>query len=73
MVAQVDGGTGHSGKKSPEIHFGLGNLDKAVPLRVEVRWRSTDGQIRDYSTELKPGWHTILLGTDRAAKTGGQS
>src|SRR5207248_910443 len=26
LVAQVDGGSGHSGKRSPDLHFGLGDL-----------------------------------------------
>ena len=44
MVAQVDGGSGHSGKRAPEVHFGLGTLSPSTPLRVDVRWR--DGQGR---------------------------
>jgi hypothetical protein len=62
LFAEVDGGTGHSGRRSPELHFGLGDLDKTAKLRVELRWRGTDGQIREHTTELSPGWHTILLG-----------
>ena len=27
LVAQVDGGTGHSGKRPPDLHFGLGRVD----------------------------------------------
>ena len=27
LVAQVDGGSGHSGRRSPDIHLGLGKLD----------------------------------------------
>ncbi len=72
MVAQVDGGTGHSGKKSPEIHFGLGEIDKSATVRVDVRWRGSDGQIRDYTTELPPGWHTVVLGSAASATTGGR-
>jgi hypothetical protein len=37
-VAQVDGGSGHSGKRAPEVHFGLGSMSRATVLRVDVRW-----------------------------------
>src|SRR6185369_11856351 len=36
LVAQVDGGTGHSGRRSPDIHFGLGKWEKSEPVRVEI-------------------------------------
>lgn len=32
LIAQVDGGNGHSGKRSNEIHFGLGDLDLKMLL-----------------------------------------
>jgi enediyne biosynthesis protein E4 len=62
MVSQVDGGTGHSGKRSPELHFGLGRIDESVTLRVDLRWRDSNGRIREATQYLNPGWHTILLG-----------
>ena len=61
LVAQADGGTGHSGKRSPEIHFGLGSTSPDQQLRVEVRWRDTNG-IQTTHYLLKPGWHTVQLG-----------
>jgi hypothetical protein len=61
LVAQVDGGNGHSGKRSPELLFGLGPAP-ADAIPVEVRWRSTEGKVRDASLRLAPGWHTVLLG-----------
>jgi hypothetical protein len=68
LVAEVDGGTGHSGRRSPELHFGLGEIDKTAKLRVELRWRGSDGQVREHTTELSPGWHTVLLGEVPAKK-----
>ncbi|HEV2150297.1 MAG TPA: CRTAC1 family protein [Longimicrobiaceae bacterium] len=68
QAAHVDGGSGHSGKRSPELHFGLGELPEGTRLRVEVRWRGTDGRTREETLELAPGWHTVLLG---AHATGG--
>jgi hypothetical protein len=68
-VAQVDGGNGHSGKRAPGLHFGLGSLPPDARLRVELRWRGADGAMRGEILHLTPGWHTVLLGS-RAA-TGG--
>jgi enediyne biosynthesis protein E4 len=68
-VAQVDGGNGHSGKRAPGLHFGLGSLPPDTPLRVEVRWRGADGRMREEVLRLTPGWHTVLL--DNGAATGG--
>jgi len=61
MVAQSDGGSGHSGKRSPEIHFGLGRTSPDQELRVEIRWRDTNG-IRITHYLCKPGWHTVQVG-----------
>ena len=62
LIAQVDGGNGHSGKRSPDLHFGLGSLSENQTLRVELRWRGGDGIVRSHTIEdLEPGWHTILL------------
>jgi hypothetical protein len=63
MVAQVDGGTGHSGKRSPGLHFGLGGLGSDVPLRVDLDWRDAQGRQRHETLQLNAGWHTILLGS----------
>lgn len=61
LVAQVDGGNGHSGARSPEVHFGLGELDPGVRLRVELAWRDRGGVRRRILT-LPAGRHTVLLG-----------
>jgi hypothetical protein len=66
MVAQVDGGSGHSGKRAPELHFGLGRLDRVnagTPLRVDFRYRDGSGRVRAETLRLPPGRHTVLLGT----------
>lgn len=64
LVGQVDGGSGHSGHRSPDIHFGLGAAEKTKPVTVEIAWRDPDGQIRQNSLPLLPGWQTIELGAD---------
>jgi hypothetical protein len=63
MVAQVDGGSGHSGKRSPGLHFGLGKLPADTPLRVDLDWRDAQGQVRHETLRLAAGWHTVLLGS----------
>jgi hypothetical protein len=62
LVAQVDGGNGHSGQRAPDVHFGLGTQDASRPLKVDVRWRGGDGRVRDETLFLGPNqWHTVLL------------
>jgi enediyne biosynthesis protein E4 len=61
LVGQVDGGNGHSGKRSPELHFGLG--DTTEPVLVELAWRDPLGRPHRAMLHLAPGWHTILLGS----------
>ena len=62
MSALVDGGNGHSGKRAPNLHFGLGTLAPNQALKLEVRWRDRDGRQRQDSFSITPGWHTLLLG-----------
>ena len=62
-TAQVDGGNGHSGKRSPDLHFGLGDLPRGRTVTVELQWRDVHGQIQHRQLVLLPGWHTILLGS----------
>jgi hypothetical protein len=61
LTAQVDGGTGHSGKRSPDLLFGLGRGEVATEMAVDLRWRGVDGEIRTETLRLSPGWHTVLL------------
>ena len=68
LVAQVDGGNGHSGQRAPDLHFGLGKLEVSRSLEVDVRWRGGDGRVREQRFSFDPNhWHTVLLGeTDGA-------
>lgn len=61
-TAQVDGGNGHSGRRSNDLHVGLGNLASDAFVRVDVRWRDPDGVVQSQTLDLKPGWHTVVLG-----------
>jgi len=61
LVAQVDGGNGHSGVRSPELHFGLGKVSKNTALPVQVQWRDTTGLAHQTGLLLSSGWHTVSL------------
>jgi hypothetical protein len=58
MTAQVDGGNGHSGKRGPELHFGLGDERSAA---IEIRWRDRTGKPRKHWVQLESGVRTIVL------------
>ncbi len=62
LTAQVDGGNGHSGKRSSDLHFGLGGSSPAETVSVDLGWRDAGGVPRRATIELQPGWHTVLLG-----------
>ncbi|MCE7079501.1 CRTAC1 family protein [Streptomyces sp. ST2-7A] len=61
-VAQLDGGSGHSGKRSTEIHLGLGRKATGT-LPVHITWRDQEGRPREQQLRLSPGWHRIVLGS----------
>jgi hypothetical protein len=60
-IAQVDGGNGHSGKRSPDLQFGLGGDSQDSKVMVRIQWRDARGDIRTNTLQLNPGWHTIVL------------
>jgi hypothetical protein len=64
IVKEVDGGNGHSGKSSPDIHVGLGELG-LQSLHVAFDWRDRGGHIRHLDTILTPGWHSVQLASLR--------
>ncbi|HEY6251954.1 MAG TPA: CRTAC1 family protein [Candidatus Angelobacter sp.] len=61
MVQQVDVSNGHSGKRSPELHFGLGQVAASTTLTVDLAWRDVNGNVHRETLQLSPGLHTILL------------
>lgn len=63
QTAQVDGGNGHSGRRSPELHFGLGRQATEAEFKVNIAWRAFDGSLQNSAVTLRPGWHTLLLGS----------
>jgi hypothetical protein len=60
LVAHVDGGTGHSGKRSPDVHFGLGAVPGGSVVDTVITWRTPAGVSR-VRLALMPGWHTVWL------------
>jgi enediyne biosynthesis protein E4 len=61
LIQEVDGGNGHSGKRSPDLHFGLGDFPPDTKVDVEVRWRDPEGIARQEHLALGIGWNTVLL------------
>ena len=61
QVAQVDGGNGHSGVRSSDLHFGVGALADGEQLSVHLRWRDRAGRSHQADLSLPAGWHTIEL------------
>jgi hypothetical protein len=59
QIAQLDGGSGHSGKSSFEVSFGLGNYNG--PVTVKLHWRGTNGIFYQQTLKLAPGTHDLLL------------
>jgi hypothetical protein len=59
QVSQLDGGSGHSGKRSFGVNFGLGSFNG--PVTVTLHWRDASGQLRHQALTLTPGTHNLLL------------
>ncbi|MEJ3747490.1 CRTAC1 family protein [Actinomycetes bacterium KLBMP 9797] len=61
VIGRVDGGSGHSGKRSTDVHIGLGRV--VGPVQVSLAWRDRAGQPHEQQLQLTPGWHTLTLGS----------
>ena len=59
-IDRVDGGGGHGGKRSSEVHIGLGNAQGDV--RVHLQWRDRDGMVHQQDLQLSPGRHACVRG-----------
>lgn len=62
QLNQVDGGSGHGGKRGFNVHFGIADQAEA---RAQIEWRDRAGDIRTDTLNLRAGLHTIVL-TDTA-------
>ncbi|MGI8665209.1 MAG: ASPIC/UnbV domain-containing protein [Jatrophihabitans sp.] len=59
QISQVDGGGGHVGFRSFDVHFGVGSY--SGPVSVHVQWRDVNGGLHQQQLSLKPGIHTLML------------
>lgn len=60
QVAQLDGGGGHSGKRSFDVFFGLGDAG-SQPVSAEISWRDVNGTAHVQTVDLADGWHDLML------------
>ena len=67
LIDRVDGGSGHSGRRSYQVIAGLGATTGAV--QVEIGWRDRTGQTHRQSLPLRPGWHSVTLGSQAQETT----
>ncbi|MFG3496394.1 CRTAC1 family protein [Streptomyces sp. NPDC047928] len=60
---QVFPANGHNGVNAPDITFGLGDAAgrPSAALPVRLTWRDGCGGIHSRTTELRPGWHELVL------------
>jgi hypothetical protein len=63
QISQLDGGSGHAGYRSFDVHFGLGSFSGAAT--VNLQWRDTSGALHQQKLQLTPGVHSLVL-TDTA-------
>lgn len=59
QVSRLDGASGHGGKRSFEVHFGLG--DATGPVTAKIQWRDTAGGLHQQELSLAPGTRTLML------------
>jgi hypothetical protein len=45
------------------VHFGLGHIKPETLLKVDLAWRNSEGKTEKKTVWLKPGWHTVELGS----------
>ncbi|OPG11562.1 CRTAC1 family protein [Microbispora sp. GKU 823] len=66
-ISRVDGSSGHSGRRSTDVHIGLG-ANVTGPVKVRLQWRDRTGQVREQDLQLTPGWHSLKLGQQAREK-----
>ncbi|GAA0932876.1 CRTAC1 family protein [Nonomuraea longicatena] len=65
-IQRVDGSSGHSGRRSSEVHIGLG--DATGPVRVALKWRDRQGESHQQELTLSQGRHALVLGDQAREK-----
>jgi hypothetical protein len=59
QIAELDGGGGHGGYRSFDVHYGLGSY--TGPVTATVQWRDVQGVSHQQTEKLDPGVHTLML------------
>jgi hypothetical protein len=67
VTSVVDGGSGHSGKRAPEIHLGLGETPENELLDVHLTWRDQAGAHHEL-IQVLPGRYQLVLGETECRK-----
>jgi enediyne biosynthesis protein E4 len=67
-AGQIDGGSGHSGKRPAEIHLGLGQQHVGADVQVEIAWRDATGTHKKTFTLAVDRRHRIVLSPDSIAE-----
>ncbi|WP_169944070.1 CRTAC1 family protein [Microbispora sp. H11081] len=67
LISRVDGSSGHSGRRSTDVHIGLGQ-NITGPVKARLQWRDRTGQVREQELQLTPGWHSLKLGSQAKEK-----
>jgi enediyne biosynthesis protein E4 len=67
VTSTVDGGSGHGGRRAPEIHLGVGQAPADELFNVQIAWRDENGA-REQIVEVTPGRHQIVLGTSACSE-----
>jgi hypothetical protein len=62
-TGQVDGGSGHSGKRPSEVHIGLGDVNTDDVIETTVEWRDAKGR-HHQAIRLPAGRYRLLLNGD---------
>jgi hypothetical protein len=66
VTSVVDGGSGHSGKRAPEIHLGVGRGPTTQTFDVQITWRDERG-VHDRTVKIAPGRYRLVLGEDKTS------
>jgi hypothetical protein len=67
VTSVVDGGSGHGGKRAPEIHLGVGQTLENELLDVRLTWRDESGA-RSEVIRVLPGRYQVVLGETECRK-----
>ncbi|WP_248965408.1 CRTAC1 family protein [Sphaerisporangium perillae] len=67
FIGRVDGSSGHSGRRSTDVHIGLGQ-NVTGPVKTHIRWRDRTGQVHDQDLQLTTGRHSLTLGQQAKEK-----